>query len=37
MAMIGKTPNCTIRDSDPCVWEIDDNPDTTWRAFKKEE
>ena len=33
--MTGRAPSCTIRDSDPYVWEIDDNPDTTWRAFKK--
>ena len=33
--MTGRAPSCTIRDSDPYVWEIDDDPDTTWRAFKK--
>ena len=33
--MTGRTPSCTIRDSDPCIWKIDDDPDTVWRAFGK--
>lgn len=33
--MTGRASSCTIRDSDPYVWEIDDDPDTTWRAFEK--
>lgn len=33
--MMGEAPTCTPRDFDPCNWEIDDDPDTIWRAFKK--
>lgn len=33
--MTGRAPSCTIRDSGSYVWEIDDDPDTTWRAFEK--
>lgn len=33
--MTGRAPSCTIRDSDTYIWEIDDDPDTTWRAFGK--
>lgn len=33
--MTGRALSCTIRYSDPCIWEIDDDTDTTWRAFKK--
>lgn len=33
--MVGKAPTCTLRNLDPCNWEIADNPDTTWRAFEK--
>lgn len=33
--MLGDSPTCTITDLEPDNWSIADNPDTTWRAFKK--
>lgn len=33
--IINDTPICTPRDLDPANWAIDDDTDTTWRAFKK--
>lgn len=29
------SPTCTVTCFEPYNWSIDDDPDTTWRAFEK--
>lgn len=33
--IVEDSPTCTIADLEPDNWSIADNPDTTWRAFKR--